>query len=309
MKFSGRKETELIVSASRRTDIPAFYSEWIIERLKSGFALVRNPFNPRQVSKVILTPEAVDCFVFWTKDPRKMLDKLNHFVDYCFYFQFTITPYHRSVEPGLRDKREIIETFKKLSEKIGENRVIWRYDPILINEEYSVEHHLRAFEKMAHLLEGFTEECVISFVDYYQKISSNLRRLGARAPNEIEVKIIARHFSEVSSSEGMKLKTCSETVDLSEYGISHGSCIDGTLIETLTGKSIDRPKDRYQRAACHCVESVDIGAYNTCPNQCLYCYANFSDKAIRRNYHSFNPKAPLLCGELEDRDEIHQRKK
>ena len=299
----------MIVSASRRTDIPAFYSEWIIERLKSGFALVRNPFNLRQVGKVILTPEAVDCFVFWTKDPRKMLDKLNHFVDYCYYFQFTITPYNRSVEPGLRDKREIIETFKKLSGKIGEDRVIWRYDPILINEEYSVDNHLRAFEKMAHLLKGFTEECVISFVDYYQKISSNLRRLGARAPDEIEVRKIARHFSEVSLAEGMKLKTCSETVDLSEYKISHGSCIDGMLIDRLTGRRVDRPKDRYQRAACRCVESVDIGAYNTCPNQCLYCYASFSEKAIRRNYHSFNPKSPLLCSEVEEHDEITERKK
>jgi len=304
-----RKETGMIVSASRRTDIPAFYSEWMIERLKSGFALVRNPFNPHQVSKVILNPEAVDCFVFWTKDPKKMLDKLNHFADYCYYFQFTITPYHGSVEPGLRNKREIIETFKKLSGKIGENRVIWRYDPILINADYSVDHHLRAFEKMAHLLKGFTEECVISFLDYYQKISSNLRKLDARAPNEIEVRKIASHYSEVSSSEGMKLKTCSETVDLSEYGISHGSCIDGTLIDTLTGKRIDHPKDRYQRAACRCVESVDIGAYNTCLNRCLYCYASFSEKAIRKNYHSFNPKAPLLCSELQEHDEITVRKK
>jgi DNA repair photolyase len=299
----------MIVSASRRTDIPGFYSEWMIERLKSGFALVRNPFNPHQVSKVILNPEAVDCFVFWTKDPQKMLDKLNHFADYCYYFQFTITPYHGSVEPGLRNKREIIETFKKLSGKIGESRVIWRYDPILINGDYSVDHHLRAFEKMAHLLKGFTEECVISFLDYYQKISSNLRKLDARAPNEIEVRKIASHYSEVSSSEGMKLKTCSETVDLSEYGISHGSCIDGTLIDTLTNKEIDRPKDRYQRAACRCVESVDIGAYNTCLNRCLYCYASFSEKAIRKNYHSFNPKAPLLCSELQEHDEITERKK
>ncbi|WP_367362385.1 DUF1848 domain-containing protein [Mesotoga sp.] len=299
----------MIVSASRRTDIPGFYSEWMIERLKSGFALVRNPFNPHQVSKVILNPEAVDCFVFWTKDPQKMLDKLNHFADYCYYFQFTITPYHGSVEPGLRNKREIIETFKKLSGKIGESRVIWRYDPILINVDYSVDHHLRAFEKMAHLLKGFTEECVISFLDYYQKISSNLRKLDARAPNEIEVRKIASHYSEVSSSEGMKLKTCSETVDLSEYGISHGSCIDGTLIDTLTNKEIDRPKDRYQRAACRCVESVDIGAYNTCLNRCLYCYASFSEKAIRKNYHSFNPKAPLLCSELQEHDEITERKK
>ena len=304
-----RKETGMIVSASRRTDIPAFYSEWMIERLKSGFALVRNPFNPHQVSKVILNPEAVDCFVFWTKDPQKMLDKLNHFADYCYYFQFTITPYHGSVEPGLRNKREIIETFKKLSGKIGESRVIWRYDPILINGDYSVDHHLRAFEKMAHLLKGFTEECVISFLDYYQKISSNLRKLDARAPNEIEVRKIASHYSEVSSSEGMKLKTCSETVDLSEYGISHGSCIDGTLIDTLTNKEIDRPKDRYQRAACRCVESVDIGAYNTCLNRCLYCYASFSEKAIRKNYHSFNPKAPLLCSELQEHDEITEKKK
>ena len=199
--------------------------------------------------------------------------------------------------------------FSNLSGKIGESRVIWRYDPILINGDYSVDHHLRAFEKMAHLLKGFTEECVISFLDYYQKISSNLRKLDARAPNEIEVRKIASHYSEVSSSEGMKLKTCSETVDLSEYGISHGSCIDGTLIDTLTGKRIDHSKDRYQRAACRCVESVDIGAYNTCLNRCLYCYASFSEKAIRKNYHSFNPKAPLLCSELQEHDEITERKK
>ena len=268
----------MIISASRRTDIPAFYSDWIIERIRSGFALVRNPFNPRQVSKVALNPEAVDCLVFCTKDPKNMLDKLSYLKDYCYYFQFTITPYDRSVEPGLRDKEKIIETFKKLADRIGRERVIWRYDPILVSEKFNVAFHFRAFENMVDLLQGYTDKCVISFLDYYKKISSGLGKLGLRRPGG------------------------------DEFEVSRGSCIDGNLINRLTGKSKQYSKDRYQRAACRCVESVDIGSYNTCLHRCIYCYANFSKKTIDRNFGRYDSKSPILCSHVDARDRITERK-
>lgn len=298
----------MIISASRRTDIPAFYSDWIIERIRSGFALVRNPFNSRQVSKVTLNPEAVDCLVFWTKDPKNMLDKLSYLKDYCYYFQFTITPYDRSVEPGLRDKGNIIETFKKLADRIGSERVIWRYDPIIVSEQFNLAYHFRAFEKMVDLLQGHTEKCVISFLDYYKKISSGLKRLGLRRPERDEIRDVVRFFAGKAKDAGIHIETCSEEEDLDEFGITHGSCIDGNLINRLTGRNKQYSKDRYQRSACRCVESVDIGSYNTCLHRCSYCYANFSQKMIYRNYGRYDSKSPILCSRLDAGDTITERK-
>ena len=298
----------MIISASRRTDIPAFYSDWIIERIRSGFALVRNPFNPRQVSKVALNPEAVDCLVFWTKDPKNMLDKLSYLGDYCYYFQFTVTPYDRSVEPELRDKENIIETFKKLADRIGRERVIWRYDPILVSEKFNVAFHFRAFEKMVDLLQGYTDKCVISFLDYYKKISSGLGKLGLRRPGGDEIRNVVRFFAGKAKDAGILIETCSEKGDFDEFGVNHGSCIDGNLINRLTGKSKQYSKDRYQRSACRCVESVDIGSYNTCLHRCIYCYANFSKKTIDRNFRRYDSKSPILCSHVDARDRITERK-
>ncbi|HPD38814.1 MAG TPA: DUF1848 domain-containing protein, partial [Mesotoga infera] len=287
----------------------AFYGEWFFNRIREGFALVRNPMNPHQVSRVDISPASVDCIVFWSKDPEKMIDKLDELADYTYYFQFTLTPYNREIEPNLREKREILETFMRLSELIGRERVIWRYDPVIITERLTIDWHLKAFESMARKLSKFTEKCVISFVDIYRKILRNVRRIEAKEADGRELHRLARGLSEIAGANGLVIETCSELIDLSEHGIRHGRCVDDRLISRLLGRELIVSKDRNQREACGCVESVDIGAYNTCPNGCLYCYANFNKTSVEKSRRTYDPDSPMLCDMLKDFDRITERKK
>ena len=170
-----------ILSASRRTDIPAYYSEWLINRLHAGFVLTRNPMNRAQVSKTALSPDVIDCIVFWTKDPLNMLDKLDTIdeLGYKYYFHFTLTSYGKSVEKGLRDKEEIIKTFCDLSDRIGKDKVLWRYDPIILNDMFDFKYHKEQFSKLCSKLGRHTRQCIISFVDIYSKLrTDNLREIS-----------------------------------------------------------------------------------------------------------------------------------
>ncbi len=298
----------MILSVSRRTDIPAFYSEWFFNRLKEGFVMVRNPMNPHQVSRVDISPKNIDCIVFWSKDPEKMIARLDELAGYTYYFQFTITPYNREIEPNLRDKREIVETFVKLSEMIGRERVIWRYDPVIVTGRFTLEWHLKAFESMAGRLGKYTDKCVISFVDLYRKILRNIRTIGAKEPADGDLRTLVGGFSDMAKANDLVLESCSELVDLSAYSIQHGRCVDDRLISKLLGRELTVSKDRNQREACGCVESVDIGAYNTCPNGCLYCYANYSKTTVEKNRRAYDPDSPMLCDRPGEGDRITARK-
>jgi len=287
----------MIISASRRTDIPAYYSEWFLNRLKERFVYVRNPFNAGRISKIDLEPELVDCIVFWSKNPKPMLDKLQSINDYSYYFQFTLNSYESDVEAGLPPKAEIMETFKKLSGIIGPQKVIWRYDPILVNDEYSVAYHVEQFEKMAGALKGYTEKVTFSFIDFYKKIAENIKLLGVIEISTEEKNVIAQKFSEIARNNNLSIDTCAEDIDLSEYGIAHGRCIDDRLISKITGRNLPVTKDKNQRPQCGCVKSVDIGEYNSCSNGCAYCYANYSNSTVEKNIAKHNPLSPVLIGE------------
>lgn len=295
----------MIISASRRTDIPAFYSGWLVNRLRAGYVLTRNPMNYSRVSRIILSPEVVDCIVFWTKDPLNMLDKLDIIDDmgYRYYFQFTLTPYDRSVETGLRDKEEITRTFCELSGRIGKERVIWRYDPIILNDVYSPEYHREQFSRLCSRLGRYADQCVISFVDKYPK----LRTDAIREISMDEMAEIGRMISSVAGDFGVTVKACCEGSFLQAYGIGQAHCIDKTLIEKICGYSFSIKKDRNQRDSCGCYESVDIGAYNTCRNGCIYCYANFSDVSAANNVTRHDPQGELLIGHIGDSDIITLR--
>lgn len=299
----------MILSVSRRTDIPDHYSDWFMARIKEGFLYVRNPMNVHQISRIDLSPEVVDCIVFWTKNPADMIEKLESLQGYMYYFQFTLTGYGKDVEPNLPDKRrELIPTFKRLSEKIGKERVIWRYDPILINKRYTVEYHLKAFEEIACALADHTERVVISFVDLYPKISRNTKELDIRQMTDEEMIESAGKMAKIASRYGLTIETCAEQIDLQEVGIRHGSCIDKKLIEGLLGCKLTAKKDRGQRNACGCLESVEVGAYDTCPNGCRYCYADLNDDKVRENVRSYDRDQPLLCGNITPDDRITERK-
>ena len=300
----------MIISASRRTDIPAFYAEWFINRLKDGYVLVRNPFNANQVSKVCLSPDVIDCIVFWTKNPSPLIKKL-HEIDklgYKYYFQFTVTSYDQSIEKKVPAKKTIIKAFQELSDKIGSEKVIWRYDPILLTSAYNVEYHEKGFSYIAENLSGYTRKCVISFIDMYKKCERNLKDIKIETINDDIKKQVAKSLSKTAQGFGISMESCAEILLLSSYGVNSGKCIDDQLISEIIGDRIVIKKDKTQRHECGCVTSVDIGSYNTCRHGCKYCYANFSKKMVKYNCKNHDIRSPLLTGNLNGDEKIKERK-
>lgn len=267
----------MIISASRRTDIPAFYWEWFQKRLQEQYVLVRNPLNLHQVSRISLRPEVVDGLVFWTKNPEPMLKQLSVLDAYAYYFQFTLNAYAADVEAALPPLAVRIEIFRQLAQKIGAERMIWRYDPILLSARYDLQYHAAVFEELAAQLADSTKKCIISFLDYYPKIKA-----------------------------GLQLETCAEAIELADLGIRHASCIDAELLGRVGGCRLDTVKDKNQRGECGCAASIDIGAYNTCLHGCIYCYANDSRRQLQQ-ITAGNSSSPLLCSELEPADKVTER--
>ena len=296
----------MIISASRRTDIPHYYGDWLVNRMKEGFVLVRNPMNPRQVSRILLAPDKVDGFVFWTKNPAPFLKKLEAFKEYPYYFQFTLNGYGRGIEPGVPGEEDgSVDTFRRLSDIVGPDRILWRYDPILIQKDFSLEYHGQAFERLSSKLEGYSGKCVISFVDYYKDAS---KRMPLRSLDAREMDWIAKTFSQIGKARHFRLETCAEQIDLQKYGIMHGKCVDGSLLNSFSRRSFTVKTAAGQRGACGCDQSADIGAYNTCSSGCLYCYANHQKAWLKENLNRYDPQSPLLCGSVGPEDRITQRK-
>ncbi len=299
----------MILSVSRRTDIPNYYSEWFFNRIKEGFLYVRNPLNVHQVSKINISPDVVDCIVFWTKNPEPMIERLEELASYHYYFQFTLTGYGRDVECNVPDKKEkMIPIFQALSEKIGKKRVIWRYDPIIFTKKYTPEYHIKAFGQIASALKGYTEKCVISFVDVYEKNRKNMKLLHSYEIDGSELLEFSGKINRIAKINGMTVGSCAESIDLSGCGIEHNRCIDKALIEDIIGCRLKAAKDKNQRQECGCIESVEIGTYNTCKNGCKYCYANYSGESASENFARYDPKSPILCGMIDESDRITERK-
>jgi DNA repair photolyase len=298
-----------IISASRRTDIPAFYAPWFMERVRRGFFHRVNPFNARQVKTVSLLPEEVDAVVFWTKNPRPLLPFLAELDDrgLNYYFQFTLNPYERPFEPHVPSLGERIETFRALAEMIGPRRVIWRYDPLILSSITPLEYHREMFGRIAESLTGATMRVMFSFLDFYGKAKSRLKAvereqgvviddIGGEKFREERWRML-KDMRRCAAENGMELYSCAEGEELEEIGIKHGHCIDDGLVRELFGGTGKFSKDKYQRKECGCVESVDMGIYNTCPFQCAYCYANASPKVIAANLKKHTPKGSALIGD------------
>ena len=299
----------MILSVSRRTDIPNYYSEWFYNRIKEGFLYVRNPMNVHQISEIKITPDVVDCIVFWTKNPLPMIKRIDEIKDYNYYFQFTLTGYGNDVEANLPNKKtKMIPVFQELSEKIGKQKVIWRYDPIFFSDRYTKEYHLKAFKSIAQALNGYTEKCVISFVDIYPKNKKNMEGLSGYELNDNELREFAKELSKMAADNNIKIGSCAEKINLDDCGIVHNCCIDRELIEKIIGCKINVSKDKNQRIECGCVESVEIGTYNTCKNGCAYCYANYSSKSVETNAAKYDPLSPILCSQVQEDDKISTRK-
>ena len=300
----------MIISASRRTDIPAFYSDWFYKRIEEGYVYVVNPMNRKQVSKIFLNPDTVECFVFWTKNAKPMMDRLFLLdeMGFQYYFQFTITSYHSDIEPGIVNKNDVIHSFQKLSEQIGKEKVIWRYDPIFLTETYTLEYHEAWFEAICKRLSGYTEKCVISFIDMYRKTMRNSKDLRIQEFSHKDMIQLAKMIGSIAKQYNIKVETCSEAIDLSQYGIEHGKCIDDRLISRILGTPLKDHKDLNQRKECGCIESIDIGKYDTCKHFCKYCYANYSLSLVHESCTYYNVDDPILASSLKGDEKITLRK-
>lgn len=298
----------MIISASRRTDIPSFYSNWFIKRLEEGYVLVPNPYNSKQLSKVSLNKKDVTCIVFWTKDATPMIDKLDKLEGYHYYFQHTVTPYQKDLEPNMRRKSDILNTFIELSNKLGPTRMIWRYDPILLSEKYTEEYHYKYFEKFCQKLQGHTNKCIISFLDLYGSVKENIQGLGIYTPDKETALRMASTLSKIALKYGIQIESCSEDIDLTICGIKKSSCIDKNLIEDIIGYELDIKKDSGQRKNCGCVSSYDIGIYNSCLHLCHYCYATDTKDITIKNSKRHDKKSPILIGTPTGNEHISEPK-
>ena len=284
----------MIISASRRTDIPAFYTKWFMDRVHQGQFLRINPFNPNQRKMISLLPEDVDAIVFWTKDPRPLMPHLSTLdvMGYRYYFQFTLNDYPQIFEPLIPPLKTRIPTFKRLSEILGPGRVVWRFDPIILSSITSLKYLEKRFQQLAGELNGFTTRVMVSFLDIYGKIRPRLKGLEASHGIVVEdlhdlkqrEKLVglAQSLSSIAKGNGMELFSCAEELDLTGVGIKPGACIDGGLIEELFGIKLNTKRDRNQRPNCRCSQSVDMGIYNTCQFGCVYCYAYSSRNAVEK---------------------------
>lgn len=296
----------MILSASRRTDIPAYYSEWFYRRIEEGFVWVRTPKNPHRISKIDLSPDVVDGIVFWSKNPLPMLQRLDELKAYPFYFQFTLNAYAKDVESHVPSKNDVlIPGFQALSQKIGKARVLWRYDPIFFNAHYTYRYHCKAFESLVRKLHPYTDLCTISFIDLYRSTQRNTRSLNLRRPSTEEQAELLTHFAAIAAQYGLSIATCAEAVGTA--GIASARCIDSARLERIGGYALRVDKDKNQRPECGCASSIDIGMYHSCKNGCLYCYANHSLTAVKSNFEKHVVDAPLLYGALTQGDYLVER--
>lgn len=298
----------MIVSVSRRTDIPACYADWFFRRLEEGFVLVRHPMNPHRISRVRLTPDVVDGFVFWTKNPVPMLDRLSRLKDHAYYFQFTLNSYGRDVERNVPSKRDVlVPAFVELSRRIGRERIIWRYDPVFLSEKYTVDYHVRWFEVLAARLAPCTETCVISFLDRYRDTARNMAPLGLRDVPPQTRDLLAPKLAEIARAFGIRMESCAESADLERFGIGHARCVDAGRLGRMRGAALNVGKDGNQRAACGCAQSIDIGAYGSCAHGCRYCYAHAGRALERPGGVRHDSSSPLLLGQVGEGDIITER--
>lgn len=294
----------MILNVSGRTDIVAFYSKWFMNRYKEGFVDVRNPFNPKLISRIYF--EDVDLILFCTKNPLPIINDLKN-IKKPIIFHVTLTPYKNDIEPNVPPKTEIIKAIKKLSEIVGIDNLVVRYDPIFLSKKYNIDYHIKAFDKLCGLLNGYVHKIIVSFIDDYKNVRKNEKTLNFKPFTENDYELIGKNFSKSAKKNNMTVQTCFEDRNLSEYGFIVGECLSHELAYILTGKKYKNWKARKEQK-CNCVQMVDIGAYNSCKHFCKYCYANYDEQKVNYNYLKHSDNSSLLIGNIENDDVIKRRK-
>lgn len=292
----------MILNTGSRTDIPAYYSDWFYNRIKAGYVYARNPYYPSQITKYLLKPEVIDIMVFCTKNPLPMLDRISLLSEFDTFWFVTITPYGKEIEPYVPPKEQVIRSFQQLSTLVGSERMSWRYDPIFITDQYSIDYHIEQFAQMAKALSGHTSQCVVSFIDLYEKTKRNFR--GIRSVTTEAQEILISAFSQIAKENGLQIHLCCENVRLVRENVDADGCLSKAVLENALGCKLNVPKKKAARSECSCLLGADIGAYNTCGHGCLYCYANYDKETVTKNMRSHNVSSPLLIGDITENDVI-----
>lgn len=295
----------MVLNVSGRTDVVAFYTEWFMNRYKEGFVDVRNPFNPKLVSRIYFSD--VDAIVFCTKNPipiLKYIDKIKQPI----LFHITLTPYKKDIEPNVLPKGTITESIKKLSKLIDKDNIYVRYDPIFISDKYNLDYHIKSFDSLCSKLNGYVKHIIISFMDDYKNVRKNDYIIKSKQITDLDYEIIGKNFSKIAECYNMTIQTCSEERNLVEYGFQKKDCISHELAFKLTGKTNFKSWKARNNKNCKCIEMVDIGMYNTCKHYCKYCYANYDEKYIEKNVKLHDKNSSLLIGYLKEDDIIKIRK-
>ena len=253
----------MIVNTGARTDTVQYYTDWLLRRFAEGYVLSRNPLFPNKVTRYELTPEKVDCVVFCSKNYAPILPRLHEITErFPTYFYYTITAYGKDVEPGVPSIEQSMETLMALSKQVGKGRVAWRYDPVLLTRKYTIERHMETFERMAATLAPHIDRCIFSFVEMYKKLESNMPEIIPFSDWEMDE--VARGLGAIAQKYGVSLQTCGTNGDYSRYGIHPSGCMTLDILGRANGIEFKDLKHKGSRQGCHCIESRDIGAYDTC---------------------------------------------
>ena len=295
----------MILNVSGRTDIVAFYSKWFIKRYQEGYVDVRNPFYPKLVSRIYF--KDVDLIVFCTKNPKPIIPFLKY-IKQPIIFHVTITPYKKDIEPYVPSKKEVINLVKEISKIIPKEYLYIRYDPVFLSNKYNLDYHIKAFDRLCTLLDGYVSKIIISFLDNYKNVQNNLRYLQVKNFSDEDYKKLGLNFSWIAKEHHIIVQTCGEKKDLVEYGFIKDECLSRSLAYKLTGKNFPRWQARNNKN-CNCANMVDIGSYNSCLHLCKYCYANYDEDSIKRNVLEHDDNSSLLIGNLNSDDIIKVRKK
>lgn len=295
----------MILNTGGRTDTVQYYTKWLLKRLEEGYVLSRNPLFPNKVTRYELTPETVDCMVFCSKDFTPILPYIGDIAGrFHTYFHYTITAYGKDVEPGAPSIDQSMHTLIRLSELVGKRRIAWRYDPVLLTATYTVQKHLETFARMAERLAPHVDRCIFSFVEMYKKLATNMPELIPLTASDQDE--LARGLGGIAKQRGLLIQTCGSNGDYTRYGIQTSGCMTLDMLGNANGIRFRDLKHKGMREGCHCIESRDIGAYDTCLNGCKYCYANKSPQKARDNYMLHDPDSPLLLGQVRPTDIIRQ---
>lgn len=295
----------MIINTGGRTDTVQYYTEWLLNRFSEGYALSRNPLFPSKVTRYELTPDKVDCVVFCSKNYKPILPRLHEITDrFNTYFHYTITAYGKEIEPGVPGIEESMDTLIKLSALAGKERIAWRYDPVLLTKDYTVQRHLEIFEHMAEVLSPHIDRCIFSFVEMYKKLESNMPELVPLSEQDMDA--LAHGLGTIAGKYGILIQTCGTNGDYTRYGIHSSGCMTLDILGKANNTVFKDLKHKGMRQGCHCIESRDIGAYDTCMNGCKYCYANKNQRKAFENYQYHDKTSPLLLGAVKPGDTIIQ---